>query len=53
MLFTIEDKILIKHCRMDKNMAEGNYEFPNKPWSESGLDKFITNIILYCNVTCV
>ena len=28
MLFTTEDKILIKHYRLDKNMAVGQYEFP-------------------------
>ena len=35
MLFTTEYRILIKHYRLDKNMAVGQYmhEFPHKPWS--------------------
>ena len=37
MLFTTEDWILIKHYRLDRNM----HDFPNKPWSASGLDKLI------------
>ena len=43
MLFTTENKILIKHYRLhDKNMQKKNLQkFPNKPWSASGLDKLI------------
>ena len=46
MLFTTEDRILIKHYRVDKNMAIGQYEWisEKKPWSASGLDKCIKNI---------
>ena len=42
MLFTIEDRILIKHYRLDKNMAVGQYaRILKKTWSARGLDKFI------------
>ena len=45
MLFTTEDRILIKHYRLDKNMAVNMYKFPKKkPWSASGIDKFIKKI---------
>ena len=45
MLFTTEDRILIKHNRRDKNMVEENmHELPNKPWSETGLDKLVKMI---------
>ena len=40
MQFTTEDWILIKHYRLNRNM----HEFPNKPWSASGLDKLIRKI---------
>ena len=46
MLFTTEDWILIKHYRLDKKYGrtEIMHNLPNKPWSESGLDKFIKKI---------
>ena len=46
MLFTTEDRILIKHYRLDKNMAVGQYAWisEKKPWSASRLDKFIKEI---------
>ena len=37
MLFTTEDRILIKHYRLDK-------KYGSKPWSANGLDKFIEKI---------
>ena len=46
MPFTTEDKILIKHYRLDKKYGRRKiiHEFPNKPWSASGLDKLIKKI---------
>ena len=49
MLFTTEDRILIKYYRLDikygrrkENMAG----FPNKPWSASGLNKLILKMTI-------
>ena len=46
MLFTTENKILIKHYSLnDKDRAKGKLQkFPNKPWLASGLDKLIKKI---------
>ena len=46
MPFTTEDKILIKHYRLDKNYGRRKilHEFQDKPSSVSGLDKLIKKI---------
>ena len=46
MPFTTEDKILIKHYRLDKKYGKRKiiHEFLNKPWSASGLHKLIKKI---------
>ena len=46
MQFTTEDRILIKHYRLDKIICqkEDLHEVLNKPWSSDGLDTLIKRI---------
>ena len=46
MPFTEEDKILIRHYRIQKGYGwkKNKKEFPEKPWTESGLKKLLRKI---------
>ncbi len=46
MLFSFEDKIIIKHYRLDKNYGVRRLltEFPNKGWTFGGLKDLLKKI---------
>ena len=46
MPFSDDDKIIIKHYRIDKKYSAKNLldEFPNKNWTKGGLDKLLQKI---------
>ena len=48
MAFSEEDKILIKHYRLEKGYTAGRllWEFPDKQWTKGGLDTLLAKIDL-------